>query len=351
MPIMIKYSRGGTMKNILVTGGTGYIGSHTVVELLKLDYNVVIIDNLSNSKKIVIDRIETITGKRPKFYLGDIRNREDLKKVFTENKIDCVINFAGLKAVGESVQKPLEYYENNIYGAVVLLEEMRKYNVFNFIFSSSATVYGDPASVPVDETFPTGGTTNPYGTTKLFIERILMDLAAADNRFNIAILRYFNPIGAHPSGLMGEDPNGIPNNLAPYITQVMVGKRECLNIFGNDYNTPDGTCIRDYIHVVDLAYGHVLTIKKLEENPGVVIYNLGTGKGSSVFDVLHAFERAYGKPIPYKIVGRRAGDVTANFTIADKAEKEIGFKAKYDINDMARDAWNWQKNNPNGYEE
>ena len=339
------------MKNILVTGGTGYIGSHTVVELLKLDYNVVIIDNLSNSKKIVIDRIETITGKRPKFYLGDIRNREDLKKVFTENKIDCVINFAGLKAVGESVQKPLEYYENNIYGAVVLLEEMRKYNVFNFIFSSSATVYGDPASVPVDETFPTGGTTNPYGTTKLFIERILMDLAAADNRFNIAILRYFNPIGAHPSGLMGEDPNGIPNNLAPYITQVMVGKRECLNIFGNDYNTPDGTCIRDYIHVVDLAYGHVLTIKKLEENPGVVIYNLGTGKGSSVFDVLHAFERAYGKPIPYKIVGRRAGDVTANFTIADKAEKEIGFKAKYDINDMARDAWNWQKNNPNGYEE
>ena len=351
MPIMIKYSRGDTMKNILVTGGTGYIGSHTVVELLKLDYNVVIIDNLSNSKKIVIDRIETITGKRPKFYLGDIRNREDLKKVFTENKIDCVINFAGLKAVGESVQKPLEYYENNIYGAVVLLEEMRKYNVFNFIFSSSATVYGDPASVPVDETFPTGGTTNPYGTTKLFIERILMDLAAADNRFNIAILRYFNPIGAHPSGLMGEDPNGIPNNLAPYITQVMVGKRECLNVFGNDYNTPDGTCIRDYIHVVDLAYGHVLTIKKLEENPGVVIYNLGTGKGSSVFDVLHAFERAYGKPIPYKIVGRRAGDVTANFTIADKAEKEIGFKAKYDINDMARDAWNWQKNNPNGYEE
>ena len=351
MPIMIKYSRGGTMKNILVTGGTGYIGSHTVVELLKLDYNVVIIDNLSNSKKIVIDRIETITGKRPKFYLGDIRNREDLKKVFTENKIDCVINFAGLKAVGESVQKPLEYYENNIYGAVVLLEEMRKYNVFNFIFSSSATVYGDPASVPVDETFPTGGTTNPYGTTKLFIERILMDLAAADNRFNIAILRYFNPIGAHPSGLMGEDPNGIPNNLAPYITQVMVGKRECLNVFGNDYNTHDGTGVRDYIHVVDLAYGHVLTIKKLEENPGVVIYNLGTGKGSSVFDVLHAFERAYGKPIPYKIVGRRAGDVTANFTIADKAEKEIGFKAKYDINDMARDAWNWQKNNPNGYEE
>ena len=339
------------MKNILVTGGTGYIGSHTVVELLNLNYNVVIIDNLSNSKKIVIDRIEKITGKRPKFYLGDIRNRDDLAKVFTENKIDCVINFAGLKAVGESVVKPLEYYENNIYGAVVLLEEMRKYNVFNFIFSSSATVYGDPASVPVDETFPTGGTTNPYGTTKLFIERILMDLAAADSRFNIAILRYFNPIGAHPSGLIGEDPNGIPNNLAPYITQVMVGKRECLNVFGNDYNSPDGTCIRDYIHVCDLAYGHVLTIKKLEEKPGVVIYNLGTGKGSSVFDVLHAFEKAYGKPIPYAIAPRREGDVTANYTKVEKAYKEIGFKAKYNIDDMARDAWNWQKKNPNGYEE
>lgn len=339
------------MKNILVTGGCGYIGSHTVVELLNLDYNVVIIDNLSNSKKIVLDRIEKITSKRPKFYLGDIRNDSDLDKVFNENKIDCVINFAGLKAVGESVEKPLEYYDNNIYGAVKLLESMRKHNVFNFIFSSSATVYGDPKSVPVDETFPTGGTTNPYGTTKLFIERILMDLANADKRFNIAILRYFNPIGAHPSGLIGEDPNGIPNNLAPYITQVMVGKRERLNVFGDDYDTPDGTCIRDYIHVCDLAYGHVLAIKKLEENPGVVIYNLGTGKGSTVFDVLHAFEKAYGKPIPYKVVGRRAGDVRANYTKVTKAYEEIGFKAKYDINDMARDAWNWQKNNPNGFEE
>ncbi len=339
------------MKNILVTGGTGYIGSHTVVELLNLDYNVVIIDNLSNSKMMVLDRIEKITGKRPKFYKGDIRNREDLNKIFSENKIDCVINFAGLKAVGESVRMPLEYYENNIYGAVVLLEEMKKNNVYNFIFSSSATVYGDPASVPVDETFPTGGTTNPYGTTKLFIERILMDLAHAEPKFNICILRYFNPIGAHPSGLMGEDTNGIPNNLAPYITQVMVGKREKLNIFGNDYNTPDGTCIRDYIHVCDLAYGHVCAIKKLDENPGVVVYNLGTGKGSSVFDILHAFEKAYGKPIPYAIAERRAGDVTANYTKVEKAEREIGFKAKYDINDMARDAWNWQKNNPNGYEE
>ena len=338
------------MKNILVTGGTGYIGSHTVVELINLGYNVVIVDNLSNSKEIVLDRIETITNVRPKFYLGDIRDREILDKIFGENKIDCVINFAGLKAVGESVRIPLEYYENNIYGAVVLLEEMQKHKVYNFIFSSSATVYGDPTSVPVDETFPTGGTTNPYGTTKLFIERILMDLSKSDPNFNIAILRYFNPIGAHPSGLIGEDPNGIPNNLAPYITQVMVGKRECLNIFGDDYDTPDGTCIRDYIHVCDLAYGHVCAIKKLESKPGVVIYNLGTGKGSSVFDVLHAFEKAYGKPIPYKIAPRREGDVTANYTKVAKAMNEIGFIAKYNIDDMARDAWNWQKNNPNGYE-
>jgi len=339
------------MKNILVTGGTGYIGSHTVVELLNRDYNVIIIDNLSNSKLLVLDRIEKITGKRPKFYKGDIRNRLDLDKIFEENKIDCIINFAGLKAVGESVKMPLEYYENNIYGAIVLLEEMRKYNVFNFIFSSSATVYGDPVSVPVDETFKTGGTTNPYGTTKLFIEQILQDLYKSDNRFNIAILRYFNPIGAHKSGLMGEDPNGIPNNLAPYITQVMVGKRSHLNIFGNDYETKDGTCIRDYIHVVDLAIGHVLTIKKLESNPGVVVYNLGTGKGSTVFDVLHAFEKAYGKPIPYEIAPRRDGDIKANYTKVDKAFNELGFKAQYNIDDMARDAWNWQKNNPNGYEE
>ena len=315
------------MKNILVTGGCGYIGSHTVVELLNLDYNVIIIDNLSNSKEIVLDRIEKITSKRPKFYLGDIRNDSDLDKVFNENKIDCVINFAGLKAVGESVEKPLEYYDNNIYGAVKLLESMKEHNVFNFIFSSSATVYGDPKSLPIDETFPTGGTTNPYGTTKLFIEKILMDLAKADNRFNIAILRYFNPIGAHPSGLIGEDPNGIPNNLAPYITQVMVGKRERLNVFGDDYDTPDGTCIRDYIHVCDLAYGHVLTIKKLEEKPGIVIYNLGTGKGSSVFDVLHAFEKAYGKEIPYVVTKRREGDVRANYTKVLKAYEELGFKA------------------------
>ena len=339
------------MKNILVTGGTGYIGSHTVVELLNLDYNVVIVDNLANSKKIVLDRIKTITGKMPKFYEGDIRDEKILDKIFNENQIDCVINFAGLKAVGESVKMPLEYYNNNIYGALVLLDSMRKHNVFNFVFSSSATVYGDPKVVPVDEESPIGGTTNPYGTTKLYIEQILRDLYKSDNRFNIAILRYFNPIGAHPSGLMGEDPNGIPNNLAPYITQVMVGKRDHLNIFGNDYPTKDGTCIRDYIHVCDLAYGHVCAIKKLEENPGVVTYNLGTGTGSSVMDVLHAFEKAYGKPIKYEFAPRRAGDVTANYATPNKAYKEIGFKAKYNIDDMARDAWNWQKNNPNGYEE
>lgn len=334
---------------ILVTGGCGYIGSHTVVELLKQDYEVVILDNLSNSKEVVIDRIEKITGKRPIFVFGDIRNRKILDEIFEAYPIDCVINFAGLKAVAESISKPLEYYNNNVYGAINLLESMRNNGVFNFIFSSSACVYGDPTVVPVDENSPVGLTTNPYGSTKLFIEQILQDLYRSDNRFNIAILRYFNPIGAHPSGLIGEDPNGIPNNLAPYITQVMIGKRECLNVFGNDYDTPDGTCIRDYIHVCDLAYGHVCAINKLKEKPGVVIYNLGTGKGSSVFDVLHAFERAYGKDIPYKVVGRREGDVTANFTKVDKAANEIGFKSRYDINDMARDQWNWQKNNPNGY--
>lgn len=339
------------MKNILVTGGTGYIGSHTVVELLNRDFNVIIIDNLSNSKMMVLDRIEQICNRRPKFYKGDIRSKEDLRKIFSENKIDCVINFAGLKAVGESVSKPLEYYDNNIYGAINLLEVMREFSVFNFIFSSSATVYGDPASVPVDESFPTGGTTNPYGTTKLFIEKILEDLYASDKRFNIAILRYFNPIGAHKSGLIGEDPNGIPNNLAPYITQVMVGKRDHLNVFGNDYETKDGTCIRDYIHVVDLAVGHVLAIKKLDTKPGLVIYNLGTGKGSTVFDVLHAFEKAYGSNIPYEIAGRREGDIRASFTKVDKATEELGFKAQYDLDDMAADSWNWQKKNPNGYEE
>lgn len=339
------------MNKILVTGGTGYIGSHTVVELLNRNYEVVIIDNLSNSKKIVLDRIEKITGKRPTFYFGDVRNEADLNKVFNENEISCVIHFAGLKAVGESVRMPIEYYNNNIYGTLVLLDAMKKHNVFNFVFSSSATVYGEPKVIPVDENSHIGGTTNPYSTSKLYIEQILKDLYVSDNRFNIAILRYFNPIGAHPTGLIGEDPNGIPNNLAPYITQVMVGKRTHLNIFGNDYDTPDGTCIRDYIHVCDLAYGHVCVINKLTENPGVVIYNLGTGKGSSVLDIVHAFEKAYGKEIPYTFVERRPGDVAAYYTSPSKAEREIGFKAKFNIEDMARDSWNWQKNNPNGYKE
>lgn len=336
---------------ILVTGGAGYIGSHTCVELLNNDYEVVVFDNLSNSKEESLRRVEKITGKKLTFIKGDVLDTVALDELFAKYSFDGVINFAGLKAVGESVVKPLEYYQNNITGAINILMAMRKHNCFNFIFSSSATVYGDPEIVPVDETSKTGGTTNPYGTTKLFIEQILMDLAKADSRFNIAILRYFNPIGAHPSGLIGEDPNGIPNNLAPYITQVMIGKRDHLTIFGDDYDTPDGTCIRDYIHVCDLAYGHICALKRLEGNPGLVVYNLGTGKGSSVYDVLHAFERAYGKEIPYVVGPRRAGDIAQNYTKVDKAANEIGFKAKYDIDDMARDHWNWQKNNPNGYED
>lgn len=334
---------------ILVTGGAGYIGSHTCVELLGNGYEVVVYDNLSNSCEESIERVKRITGKDITFIKGDILDEKLLTKVFKDNRFDCVINFAGLKAVGESMKKPLEYYYVNMAGAMTLLNVMRKNGCFNFIFSSSATVYGDPASVPVDETFPTGGTTNPYGTSKLFIERILKDLYNADNRFNIALLRYFNPIGAHPSGLIGEDPNGIPNNLAPYITQVMVGKREKLTVFGDDYPTPDGTCIRDYIHVCDLARGHVCAIKKLMQGCGLVVYNLGTGKGSSVYDVLHAFEKAYGKPIPYVVGARRAGDIACNYTKVDKAERELGFKARFTVDDMARDQWNWQRKNPNGY--
>jgi len=334
---------------ILVTGGAGYIGSHTCVELLQSGYDVVVYDNLANSSKKSVERVEQITGKRVEFVEGDILDRACLEKVFSENKFGCVINFAGLKAVGESVKKPLEYYYTNMAGAMTLLDVMRKHSCFGFIFSSSATVYGDPDSVPVDESSPTGGTTNPYGTSKLFIEQILKDLYAADNRFNIALLRYFNPIGAHPSGLIGEDPNGIPNNLAPYITQVMVGKREKLTIFGDDYPTPDGTCIRDYIHVCDLARGHVLAVEKLLKGCGLEIYNLGTGKGSSVYDVLHAFEKAYGAPIPYVVGKRRAGDIACNFASVDKAERELGFKARYTIEDMARDSWNWQRKNPDGY--
>lgn len=337
--------------NILVTGGAGYIGSHTAIELLKENHEVIILDNLSNSKTVVIDRIEQISGKKVKFYKEDILNIEGLRKVFSENKIDMVIHFAGLKAVGESVAKPLEYYSNNITGTLNLLFVMREFEVFNFVFSSSATVYGDPESCPIYETFPTLQCTNPYGSTKLHIERILKDLYHADNRFNIALLRYFNPIGAHESGLIGEDPKGIPNNLVPYITQVAIGKREYLNVFGNNYPTPDGTGVRDYIHVVDLAMGHVAAIKKLQEKPGLVIYNLGTGIGYSVLDVLHAFEKACNMTIPYKIQARRAGDIATCYSNCDKAKKELHWEAKLGIDDMARDSWNWQTKNPDGYGE
>ncbi len=335
---------------VLVTGGAGYIGSHTSVELLNAGHEVVCIDNLYNSKYEAVKRVEQITGKKIKFYEGDIRDRKILDKIFTENKIDAVINFAGYKAVGESCAKPLEYYENNINGLLVLAFAMRDYGVKNLVFSSSATVYGKPKSVPIKEDFPLS-TSNPYGSTKLFIEYILKDLYASDNSFNIAILRYFNPVGAHESGLIGEDPKGIPNNLCPYITQVAVGKREYLGVFGNDYATPDGTGVRDYIHVVDLAKGHVLAVDKLAENPGLVIVNLGTGQGYSVLDMVHSFEKVTGKPIPYKIMPRRPGDIDECYADPSSAEKLLGFKAEKNIDDMCRDAMRWQTMNPNGYEE
>lgn len=336
--------------NVLVTGGVGYIGSHTAVELLDAGHSVVCIDNFMNSKMEAVKRVEKITGKAVKFYEGDIRDGKILDKIFTENKIDAVINFAGLKAVGESCAKPLEYYENNIEGLLILAFAMRKHNVKNLVFSSSATVYGKPKSVPIKEDFPLS-TSNPYGSTKLFIEYILKDLYKADPSFNIAILRYFNPVGAHESGLIGEDPKGIPNNLCPYITQVAVGKREYLGVFGNDYNTHDGTGVRDYIHVVDLAKGHVLAVNKLKENPGLIVVNLGTGKGYSVLDMVHAFEKVTGKPIPYKIMPRRPGDIDECYADPSFAEELLGFKAEKNLEDMCRDAMKWQTKNPNGYDE
>ncbi len=335
---------------VLVTGGAGYIGSHTMVELLNAGHEVVCIDNFMNSKMEAVNRVEKITGKKVKFYEGDIRDREILDKIFTENKIDSVINFAGFKAVGESCAKPLEYYENNIGGLLVLAFAMRDHNVKNLVFSSSATVYGKPKSVPIKEDFPLS-TSNPYGSTKLFIEYILKDLYAADNSFNIAILRYFNPVGAHESGMIGEDPKGIPNNLCPYITQVAVGKRAELGVFGNDYNTHDGTGVRDYIHVVDLAKGHVLAVNKLAQNPGLVIVNLGTGTGYSVLDMVHAFEKVTGKPIPYKIMPRRPGDIDECYADPSSAYEILGFKAEKNLDDMCRDAMNWQTKNPNGYDD
>ena len=336
--------------SILVTGGTGYIGSHTVVELQNAGFEAVIVDNLSNSKPLVLDRIEAITGKRPGFYNADIRDKEALAKIFKENPdIEAVIHFAGLKAVGESVAKPLEYYDNNIHGTLSLLEAMRDAGVKNIVFSSSATVYGDPAFVPITEECPKGTCTNPYGWTKSMLEQILSDLTVPDKEWNVILLRYFNPIGAHKSGTMGEDPSGIPNNLMPYITQVAVGKRDHLNVFGNDYDTHDGTGVRDYIHVVDLAIGHVKALNKIREKCGLKIYNLGTGHGYSVLDIVKAFEKASGVKIPYEITARRPGDIATCYADASKAKAELGWEAQYGIEEMCEDSWRWQKNNPEGY--
>lgn len=337
--------------SILVTGGAGYIGSHTIVELFNEGYDVVVLDNLSNSCERSLERVAEITGKQVKFYKGDIADRAILSEIFENETIESCIHFAGLKAVGESVAKPLEYYMNNISGSLVLFDEMRKHGVKNIIFSSSATVYGDPAFVPITEECPKGEITNPYGQTKGMLEQILTDMYKADNEWNIILLRYFNPIGAHESGKIGENPNGIPNNLMPYITQVAVGKRECLGVFGDDYDTPDGTCIRDYIHVVDLALGHVKSVKKLQDKPGLKVYNLGTGVGSSVLDVVNTFVKASGVDVPYEIKPRRAGDVPVNFCDATKAKEELGWVATRNLYKMCEDSWRWQSNNPNGYEE
>lgn len=334
--------------NVLVTGGAGYIGSHTMVELLNAGYGVVCVDNLLNSKYEAVKRVEEITGKKVKFYEGDIRDAKILDKIFLENEIYSVINFAGLKAVGESCAKPLEYYENNIEGLLQLMFAMRRHNVKNLVFSSSATVYGKPKSVPIKEDFPLS-TSNPYGSTKLFIEYILKDLYASDNSFNITILRYFNPIGAHKSGKIGEDPKGIPNNLCPYITQVAVGKREFLSVFGNDYATHDGTGVRDYIHVVDLAKGHVLAVDKFKDNSGLLIVNLGTGTGYSVLDMVKAFSKALGRDIPYKIMPRRPGDIDECYADPSYAKEVLGFVAEHTLEEMCRDSLNWQIKNPNGY--
>lgn len=332
------------MKKVLVTGGAGFIGSHTCVELLESGREIVVLDNFSNSSSKSLDAIKKITNKDFKFYNIDYLDRSALEKVFEENEIDQVINFAGYKSVGESVAKPLEYYENNVYGAIVLLETMKKYNVKNFVFSSSATVYGNPERVPLTEDCKIGGTTNPYGTSKLMIEQILQDLYVSDNTWNIVILRYFNPIGAHESGLIGESPKGIPNNLLPYVSRVADGKLEELSVFGNDYDTPDGTGVRDYIHVVDLAKGHIKAIEKLErEKSGIYIYNLGTGKGYSVLDIVNAFEKTNNVKVPYKIVKRRPGDIATCYSDPKKAELELGFKATKTLEDMCKDSWRFQK--------
>ena len=336
--------------SILVSGGAGYIGSHTCVELINAGYEIVVADNLVNSCEEAVRRVERITGRTIPFVKAELCHEDEVEALFANYPdIDSVIHFAGLKAVGESVAKPLEYYSNNLISTLYLLQAMRRHGVKNFVFSSSATVYGDPASVPIREDFPTGGTTNPYGTSKLFQEKMLMDICAADPTLNVALLRYFNPIGAHESGLIGEDPNGIPNNLVPYIAQVAVGKLPCLNVFGDDYPTPDGTGVRDYIHVVDLALGHVAALKKLSQNCGLFVCNLGTGNGYSVLDVLHAYEKACGKTLPYTIKPRRPGDIAKCFADPAKAQEELGWEARYGIEEMCASSYKWQSANPNGY--
>ncbi|MDE6435701.1 MAG: UDP-glucose 4-epimerase GalE [Lachnospiraceae bacterium] len=334
---------------ILVTGGAGYIASHTNVELLKEGYDVIVMDNLCNSSKESITRVEKITGKQIKFYETDMRDIDGMNAIFKENRIDVIIHFAGLKAVGESCEKPYEYYDNNIAGTLNIIKMMKQYNVKKIVFSSSATVYGEPETVPITEDSKVGGVTNPYGRTKLMIEEILSDIYKADPSFDIAILRYFNPIGAHESGMIGEAPNGIPNNLLPYVAKVAAGILPKVNVFGDDYETPDGTGVRDYIHVVDLAKGHVCALKKLLEHPGLLIYNLGTGIGYSVLDIIKNFEKACGKEIPYEIVPRRPGDVPVCYSDPGKAQRELGWKAQYGIDKMCEDTWRWQSNNPNGY--
>lgn len=334
---------------ILVTGGAGYIGSHTCVELLNLGYEVVVVDNLCNSSEESLNRVEKITGKKPVFYKADLLDREALEDIFSKETVDAVIHFAGLKAVGESVAKPLEYYHNNITGTLVLCDVMRNHGVKNIIFSSSATVYGDPAFVPITEECPKGQITNPYGQTKGMLEQILTDLHTADPEWSVILLRYFNPVGAHKSGLIGEDPAGIPNNLTPYITQVAVGKLKEVGVFGNDYDTPDGTGVRDYIHVVDLAMGHVKALAKLQEENKVRIYNLGTGHGYSVLQMIQAFSKACGKEIPYSIKPRRPGDIATCYADPALAKKELGWEAERGLEEMCEDGWRWQSNNPNGY--
>ncbi|EKO3417061.1 UDP-glucose 4-epimerase GalE [Vibrio fluvialis] len=335
---------------VLITGGMGYIGSHTCVQMIAAGMTPIMVDNLCNAKAEVLNRIEALTGVRPAFYQGDIRDEAFLDSVFAKHDVQAVIHFAGLKAVGESVSKPIEYYDNNVNGTLVLVRSMRKAGVKSLVFSSSATVYGDPQTVPITETSPTGATTNPYGRSKYMVEQCLSDLVIAEPEWSITLLRYFNPVGAHPSGTMGEDPQGIPNNLMPFIAQVAVGRREKLAVFGNDYATPDGTGVRDYIHVMDLADGHIAALQAVGTQAGLHIYNLGTGKGSSVLDMVNAFSQACGKAVPYEICPRRPGDIAECWASTEKAQRELGWQAKLSLADMTADTWRWQSNNPQGYD-